>query len=147
MGSKWRLKIEILFFCLIIFAGCSIKDTVKNGSGEEALRERVAMYWGHKIKEELDKSYVYEDPYYRNKVSMVNYIKEYNTRVVKWLSASTQSVNIKDDTALVDVKLRVRVRPPQMKATEYDSLLQEKWVKVDGIWYHVPGTIESRAVN
>lgn len=125
---------------MIIFSGCSIKDTVKSGSesNKGGLRERVAAYWDHKIKEEFDKSYYFEYPYYRQKVTMVNYIKTFNTSVLKWLAATPDEIKQEDDTAEVKVNLKVRVRPPFMKKYEYDTSVQEKWVKADGIWYHVP---------
>jgi hypothetical protein len=140
-------RLYIALFCLTIFWGCSIKETVQKGSGEEALKERVTMYWGLKTKEAFDKSYDYEDPYYRAKINMVNYIKSFNTKMVKWLSASPAEIVIHDDTAMVDVNLRMRVRPPMMKPYEYDSKIREKWVKVDGIWYHVHDANEKRALN
>jgi len=34
--------------------------------------------------------------------------------------------------------LRSNIRLPMMGATEDESLIQEKWLKVDDVWYHVP---------
>jgi len=143
-----RLKfIYIVFFFLIIFSGCSIKEATKNGPDGGELRERVATYWQLKVHEDFMKSYEYEAPYYREKTTMINYLRGINTDVVKYLAATPGDMKLDGDSARVDVKVRVRVKPPQMRSEEYSTLLTEKWVKVDDVWYHVPGVIDSRGVN
>lgn len=135
------------FFFLIIFSGCSIKDAVKSGSDEEILRDRVMAFWDHKIKEEFDKSYEYEHPLYRKKTGMVQYIGSFNTYVVKWYSAKVDGIHMEGTTALVDLTVRTKVTLPQIKTSEVDSLLSEKWVKVDDVWYHVPGGTDQRGTK
>lgn len=143
-GQKF---IYIAFFFLIIFSGCSIKEATKNGPDGGELRERVATYWQLKVKEDFVKSYEYEAPNYRKQTNMINYLKGINTDVVKYLAATPGDVKLDGDSARVKVQVRVRVKPPQMKSDEYSTLLTEKWVKVDGVWYHVPGVLDSRGVN
>ncbi len=137
----------ILFFFLIISFGCSIKEASKNRPDGGDLRERVAMYWQLKVNEDFTKSYDYEVPYYRKQISVTKYLRGMNTEVVKYISATTGDIKLDTDSAVVDVKLRVRVKPPQMKSEEYDSVIKEKWVKSEGMWYHVPGVIDQRSVN
>jgi hypothetical protein len=139
--------VYIVFFFLIIFSGCSIKEATKNGPDGGELRERVAAYWQLKVEEDFMKSYEYEAPYYRKQTNMMNYLKGINTSVVKYLTAAPADVKIDGDSARVNVQLRVRVKPPQMKSDEYTTQLTEKWVKVDGVWYHVPGVVDQRGVN
>jgi len=140
-------KFCIAFFFLIIFSGCSIKEATKNGPDGGELRDRVATYWQLKVEEDFMKSYEYEAPYYRQQTSVMNYLKSMNTDMVKYLAATPGDVQLDGDSARVNVQLRVRVKPPQMKSDEYNTLLTEKWVKVDGVWYHVPGVIDQRSVN
>src|ERR1700690_3299340 len=68
----------VVFFSLIIFSGCSIKEAVKNVPDEDILRERVMAYWGYKINEEFDKAYEFEYPLYRKTENAVNYIRHFN---------------------------------------------------------------------
>ncbi|MDA8105524.1 MAG: hypothetical protein M0Z71_09085 [Nitrospiraceae bacterium] len=137
----------IVFFSLIIFSGCSIKETTKNAADTGDLRERVNAYWQYKVKEDFMKSYEYEVPYYRKNVSMVNYIKGINTDVGKYISATPGEIKPQGDSALVEVKLRVRVTLPQMRSEEYNVIITEKWVKSDGMWYHVPEIVDQRSVD
>ncbi len=127
----------IAIFSLIIFCGCVTKEAVKSNT-EDVLRERITDYWNYKMKEEFDKSYAYEDPFFRKQVNLVNYIRRFRTDIVKWKSAAVKEIKLAGDSAEVDMILRTKVRLPQIKTVEHDSLTKEKWVKVDGVWYHVP---------
>ncbi len=147
MTIKSKFTYIIVFFCLIIFTGCSIKEASKNAPEGGDLRERAAAYWQLKVNEDFMKCYEYEAPYYRKQTSMVNYLKGINPDVVKYISAMPGEIKMDTDSAIVDVRLRVRVKPPQMKSDEYDSIIKEKWVKSEGIWYHIPGVIDQRGVN
>jgi hypothetical protein len=123
---------------LIILSGCATKDAVRSASDEDVLRERIAAYWDHRIKGELDKTYEFEDPFYRKKVGLVSYIKSFGG-MVKWKAVAVKDIEVSDNAAVVDLKITTDVRLPETKATDVTSAVKEKWVKVDGVWYHVPG--------
>ncbi|SPQ00147.1 hypothetical protein NBG4_180023 [Candidatus Sulfobium mesophilum] len=140
--GKLRL-IPVLFFLLILFSGCSVKETVKSKSDEEILRDRVTEYWGYKIEEKFDKSYEFEYPVYRKNVSMSNYFRGFRPSM-KWTKAEVQTIEMKDDAAEVTVKVDIKVdmvvpRIPKPVQHENKGIeLRERWVKIDGLWYHVP---------
>jgi hypothetical protein len=131
-------------FFLIIFLGCAKKDAIRKISDEEILRERVTAYWNHKVKQEFDKSYEYEDPLYRKKNNMVNYIRSFNTARAGWYGAGIEGLKIEGDSAIVDMKVRVKIIVSPSGSIEQDTPLKEKWVKVAGIWYHVPQKFKER---
>jgi hypothetical protein len=135
---KCKIVLYIIIFSLIIFQGCVTKEAVKNVSEEEILRERVTAYWQYKANDEFDKIYEFEAPVYKRKVTLVHYIKGFNTNAVKWKKAAIENISMEETSAMVDMNLRVRVKVPAIPAYEYDSLIKEKWVKVDGMWYHIP---------
>ena len=137
--KTFRYKnISIVFFCLIIFTGCSIKDTTKSVSDEEVLRDRVIAYWNFKISQDFDKSYVYEHPLYRKQVNMVKYIGGFNTEVVKWTAVKVEDIKMDGPSAMVGLKITAKVKLPGIKSSEDDSRVKEEWRKVDNVWYHVP---------
>jgi hypothetical protein len=136
--KKFVTALCLTIFPLIIFQGCGTKETVKSLSDKEILLNRVDVYWGHKIKQEFDKNYEFEEPLYRKKISLVNYIKGFNTYIVKWNRATAENIKMEDGTAMVGLKVRVQIKLPGIKMQEHDSLIEEKWVKVEGMWYHVP---------
>lgn len=141
MHKRTSVFLRVFFgiiFLLIIFYGCAKKDAIKSVSDEEVLEERVMAYWNHKVKEEFDKSYEYESPLYKKTVNMVKYIKSFNTKRGGWIGAGIKSLKIEGDSGIVDMKVRVRISITSSNKIEHDVLLQEKWVKADGVWYHVP---------
>lgn len=135
--ARYIIRKNIIFF-LIIFSGCVTKEAIKDVSDEEVLRERVMAYWNHKIKQEFDKSYEYEEPFYRKKVNLVKYIKGFRTDLLRWQAAEIREMDVKGDEAIVKLGLKIDVKIPRIKRLESDSLVTEKWVRVEGIWYHVP---------
>jgi len=144
-GVKERLVTYLgMIFLLTIFSGCVTKEAVKNVSDEEVLRERVIAYWNHKIRQEFDKTYEFEDPLFRKKINIVNYIKGFNTARAGWTGASVEGLKIEEDSAIVDMKVRVKITVSSSGNIEQDVQLQEKWVKVDGLWYHVPQKFKGR---
>ncbi len=136
-------SITVLFSLLIFFSGCSVKETVKNKSDEEILRDRVTEYWGYKVEEKFDKSYEFEYPVYRKNVSMSNYIRGFRPSM-KWTKAEVQTIAVEDDAAEVAVKVDIKVNmvmPRIPKPVQHENKgieLRERWVKIDGLWYHVP---------
>jgi hypothetical protein len=134
----------IAFFFLIIFAGCSIKETVKNIPDEEMLKERGTLYWGYICRQEFDKAYEVEYPVYRKTVSLVNYIRRFRPDVT-WKNATIEKIDLEKEkgtaviTVMVDTDIKVRMSkvPKQIDITPR-IMLQEKWVKVGGVWFHVP---------
>jgi hypothetical protein len=129
---------------LIISGGCGTKEAVKNISDEEALRDRVRAYWDYKVKEEFDKSYEYEYPLFRNQVNMTNYIRSFHTGKAGWSGARIEEVHMEGDTATVDMKIMIKILVSSSKNLEHEALLKEKWVKVDGIWYHIKQDFRER---
>ncbi len=131
--------LTVIFF-LIIFSGCATKEAVvRNVNEDEVLRERAMTYWGHKVRQEFDKSYTYEDPYYRKRFNMIKYIKSIDTARAKWTSANVENLQINGDSAIIDMKVKVHITvAPSARDIEQEFSLKETWVKVDGIWYHVP---------
>ena len=138
LDGKKTFYLLVIFF-LIIFSGCATKEAVRNISEDEVLRERVMTYWGHKIRQEFEKSYSYEDPYYRKRFNMVNYIRGIDTARASWTSSTIEGLKIEGDSAIIDMKVKLRITvTPSVKNIEQEVPIKETWVKVDGIWYHVP---------
>lgn len=143
--NEIRLKrLVAAIFLLTILSGCVTKEAIKDISDEEALRQRIMAYWNHKVKQEFEKSYEYEDPLFRKKMTIVKYIKGFNTARAGWSGASIEGLKIEGDSAIVDMKVRVKIVASSSGNIEQDVALKEKWVKVDGLWYHVPQKFKER---
>lgn len=126
-----------LIFGLTILSGCVTKEGVNNYSEEEGLRNRAMTYWNHRVKDELDKSYNYEDPFYRKKVSLVNYIKSFSAGTVKWKAVDIIDLTITRDNASLRLKQKIDIRSHAVVGGEIDTVVADNWVKLEGAWYHV----------
>lgn len=140
LKATWkRLDFFMFFFLfpLIIFAGCAKKVAINSAAEDQILEQRVKVYWEHKIKGEFDKSYEYEDPFFRKSMNMVTYIKT-TGRAVKWKQMSIERITVDNETAQADLVLTIQAIVPDPKIMGKDLMTREedRWVKVDGTWYH-----------
>lgn len=144
-GQKSRLRLYIvtsfiLILSLIIYSGCAKKETIKSGTDEEVLRERVMAYWNYRVKQEFDKSYEFEDPIYRKKVSLVSYIKRFGFDPAKMMGVNIKGVQMEDSAAQLDLKAKIEVRAPGApRPLTVDMDRKDRWGRIEGIWYHVIG--------
>lgn len=144
-GQKSRLKIRlaaplVVILSLIICLGCAKKETIKTVSDEEVLRERIMAYWNHRMKEELDKSYDFEDPIYKKKFSLVSYIKSFGTNPVNIQDVSIRGIRRNDSTAEVDLDMSIGLKARGMsQPLKSATTRKDRWGKVEGNWYHVIG--------
>ena len=138
LKKKANTPLYIAIICLIILWGCATKEVITNIPDEEVLRNRVVKYWDHKVKEEFDKSYNYEDPLLRKNISMIKYIQNINTNFVKWIGADIENLSLENDVAYVDLKLKIRVMADPLHYADKDVYVKEKWIRVDEVWYHTP---------
>lgn len=124
--------IFILFLFLVLCAGCAGMPVGRT----ETLTERVNQYWGYLIKNDFEKSYLYESPEYRQGVTALGYAKSFGGGVT-WLDARVDKIEEKGDEAVVHVEIRyfwnmALVMPKDgMKSTAL-----ENWKFVEGVWYH-----------
>jgi hypothetical protein len=131
-----------VFFCLIIFAGCSIKETVKQRPDVDVLRDRIKAYCNNKINGESEKNYQYEDPLYRKSASLSTYIRRTSSGAVRWLSADIKDIKMEDGRATVDLKVRVKTvltgqMPIPPTVIERNSEVTDHWIRSGGIWFHL----------
>jgi hypothetical protein len=135
--------LPVVFFCLIIFAGCSIKETVKKEPDEALLKSRVVKYCELRIRGDFVKSYEYEDPISKRRFELNDYIKRMTGGISKWVAADIENIQLSDDMATVNLKILVKGGLNRLmlgqKAFEHDTAIKQKWVKYEGSWYHVFG--------
>jgi hypothetical protein len=138
---SYERVLPVAILLLVFLTGCVTTKAKHNISDEEGLRERVASYWDYKIKGDLEKSYGYEDPLYRKSVNLVGYISSINSSAAKWRAAEIETIKKTGDMADINLKLRVEIILPQIdsrRKLQLNVQTTDKWVKVDGVWYHQP---------
>lgn len=138
----------ITIFFLTILSGCVTKEARKDISDEEILKERVMTYWAYRIQKELDKTYIFEYPLYRKQVTLAKYIKRFDDPSIKFNRADVISIEKRENgVAEVQLKVNVKVKAPAAKPFIYDTILTDRWVRINGEWYHVPGNKDITQAN
>jgi hypothetical protein len=139
--AKSLSKCCLLCFILVSLFGCAAKTEVvpvRGPDDREVLEKRVREYWDMMIEltpKSVEKMYRYESPSFREKVSFAEYIPRFKTR--KFMTAEIKGIQIEGDKANVALFLTYRVALPVIGKTLPRSE-DERWVKVEGTWYHIP---------
>jgi hypothetical protein len=139
------LRFCFLSFVLISLMGCASKTAVvpvRGPDDREVLEKRAREYWDLMIElspQSVDKVYRYESPSFREKVSFPEYIHRFKAR--KYLTAEIKGIEIEGNKAKVALFLTYRVALPNISKALPKSE-DEKWVKVEGTWYHIPSEWE-----
>ncbi len=129
---------SVVTIALFLLNGCSekpqeryenvtIKEQKSFSKKEQDLVKRFSAYWHYRLKNQLDKSYQYELPYQRYLISVDDYKSQIDSygegTKVELASISYISPNI--------VAVKRLIKTPKRKYT-----LKDKWVYVNGTWYH-----------
>ena len=132
----------ILIFFLIIFPGCAKKEAIKKVSDDDVLRQRVMVYWNAMINEEYEKMYEIEYPLFKKETTRSKYIRFMSNPSMKYDSYEIIDIKRVDaDVSEVNGKVNVTLKPFGAKPLTVDRVLSERWVRVEGEWYHVPGRL------
>lgn len=106
------------------------------------LRDRVNEYWQYRIKGDVERAYQCEAPAFREKVSMLQYANRF--RLVKYLDAEVQEIEVKGREASSKLKVTYVIFLLAISDKKLSKLEEEKWVKIEGAWYHVPEDLEMK---
>jgi hypothetical protein len=134
--SRW-LDILICWMLITTFLSCTSAIKPQKIPESEILRRRVTEYWALKVKKDFDKTYEYEVPSYREKVTMVDYIMRQG-QVIRFTDAEIREMDVDGDRARVEVFVRFNYQIPQFKIKTSGDSIREKWAKFKGEWYHIP---------
>lgn len=129
----------ILLMPVILLAACASTPKPSDETGLEALERRVMARWQHLIAGETLQAYEYLTPGYRSTRTPESYIRTVRSPAISWTSASWRDATCSTpDSCLVDLLLSYSVRIPNAGQRPGFRAIQERWLNVDGQWYHLP---------
>jgi hypothetical protein len=138
--KKKYIKIGLSLFLLLTYIiACAKIPSQLQLSPEDVLKERVMAYIDSRMKGEFEKSYGYEDPLFRKKVSEENYIYTMTRGAFKWVGADIKEIAIEGEKGVVRIVLRGQ---PLIKGlsinnkTLIESTIPLTWIKSEGVWYN-----------
>ncbi len=109
-------------------------------SQEEKLRTRVEKYWSLRINGQLAEAYKYEYPLFRKKVDLNDYISSRNNPLARYRKAQIVGLSFPEkDMAEVEMAFEIEVSFSHAKKPLVTTVKRkEKWIKIEGTWYHIP---------
>jgi hypothetical protein len=109
------------------------------GTPESAVKARATQRWQMLIAGKFDDAYQLLAPGYRA-VKSPNAYREDLSTAVRWISAEIVSVKC-DDAEKCDAKVKLEARPVLIGGSSRANIVthfDEKWIRVDGQWWHFP---------
>lgn len=105
-------------------------------SPEEALRARATTFWEARVKGDLVTQYELLEPAARERVTLTGFVLARSS--VIFLSYEIQEVEVAGDKGRVTALTTFRMNLPQVsRFGPWDQRAIMRWVKVDGLWYHL----------
>lgn len=133
----------LVFTTLMLTACAGASKTTRPEAGPAgslaALQERAEARWQLLIEGKMVEAYAYLTPGYRATRSVDDYVVgaragALNWESVEWREADCQS----EDSCLAQMLLNYSVRMPGAGRAPGFRVLAERWLHLDGEWYHLP---------
>lgn len=105
-----------------------------------SLEQRALQRWQHLIDGQDLAAYEFLTPGYRATRSPESYIRGLRSPVITWESITWNGSDCDDENSCeVKLVLGYEARMPQAGNVFAVSPLTERWLRLDGVWYHLPG--------
>ena len=131
-------KLVAAGLALAVIAGCAGFGGASGGP-EKVVQARANQRWQLLIAGKFDNAYEMLAPGYRAVKSPDAY-KNDASPMVKWLSAEALSVTC-DSSEACNAKIKLEAKPVLARGATPGNIVthfDEKWILVDGQWWHFP---------
>lgn len=124
---------------MLLMIGMVVAADAVTASPEQALRERVQARWDALIQRDFPTAYQFETPAYRDLYTEEDYLRGFGSTVI-WEKAAVEQLAVdEEDAASVQVQLQYTIPEYAVRGLPgVTSRVTERWIQVDGEWWHVP---------
>jgi len=140
MSSRLITRVFLGLFALFFLTHCTAKSAViKEVDQRQLLKARAIEYWELMINinpKNAERIYQYEAPSFREKVSFPEYIQRF--KIYKYVEADIKEVEAEGNNGKVGVVSTYVAGLPKISHKRMLRTEDEKWVRVEGIWCHIP---------
>ena len=126
-----------LLVCAAALASCGGSDPDEQAI--ESLRERVTAYWEARTAGNLEEAHAYYEPDFREHYDAAEFATTFarlNRFAPRFRGIESVDVDESGERAKVGVRLDASVSAEGLEAYRLDSTVDERWVLVDGAWWH-----------
>lgn len=114
-------------------------DAASSAAASQSIEARAKARWDHLILRESEQAWEYLSPGFRAITDRQKYIDDMRNRPIRWLSAAVDRKECADEqTCDVVIRLDIETVVPGAGAVVTAGWVREKWLKLEGAWYHVP---------
>lgn len=121
-----------------VLTGCVASPGPRVASAEDddraALLQRARTYWKHVREGDFVSAWPYEDISRDPNWTLQSYLKRVGGIVYHHVEVSDDIQEDGDAAAFVRVRQRVSV--PLARLPEHEVVVQDRWRRIDGVWYH-----------
>lgn len=137
-GLRVAAMFLVLLSASLLMSACA-GSAAKTDSNESSVEFRAQKRWAAMLDGDFDKAYVYYSPGYRSAETVFDLASRARSRRVNWTSAEYQEHNCQENTCTVKFMIGYKVMKPVpgLDEYEYNSALEEKWVKTEGQWWYL----------
>ena len=126
--------------CLTMFAAgmlCMIFNplTVFGGGPEDALSERIRVYWKAKSNKDFRSAYEMETPRFRKELSFEKYEKLNRNAMIRISSIEVRNVIVEGDKGQADVILHLEINQESFVLSISAPKRTDQWERIKGTWY------------
>lgn len=104
------------------------------------IERRVTDRWKLLVAGDAARAYTYLTPGYRQTETAAQYADWLKARQIKWTAGKYMDRQCDDaSTCTVSVQIVAETKLPGIPGVqEASSVIEEKWLQFDGVWYHLP---------
>jgi hypothetical protein len=147
----------LLLLALVVISSSHIRAGQASGvpsvASEPELRDRVDRYWNARSGANLVAAYPFYEPDFRASYPLEKFLSSFQ-RLLRFRPEyqGLASVRFEPDGRSAQVQVRLRTRPEALGGEVLDSLSEETWRLVGGIWYRkaealLPSDFEGATAN
>jgi hypothetical protein len=138
--NKTRLSLASMIVALATACATQPREAAAPNA-EIPVEERAVQRWQYLIDGKPDLAWDLLTPGVRSARSREKYAEEMSERAVRWTKVSyrDKECDTADScTVRVDVEYRVVLPVVRVGEVTMPSMLTERWLRLDGQWYHLP---------
>lgn len=139
--KKALFRVAAMTGLAFALAACGTGTTRQDAKTPQITAEsRAQARWDSLIAGKHEDAYAFLAPGVRSTRPLDVYVRDLANRPVKWVKATTIGQNCEEDSCTVDVEIEYRVDLPArgVGTVQVPHRQQERWIRLDGVWYFVP---------
>ena len=134
------------FPALLRLAGLAVALSISACAGSAArpqsIEQRAQSRWDALLAKDFEQAYAYLSPGFRSSQSLSDYEMAFRLRRVHYDSAEYMDQQCEADACTVRLNMGYTLIAPLrgVKIWKSKAVIEEKWVRIDGHWWFLPGS-------